>query len=139
MSYTKERGSHAKVTIDGTDVSNAFSFFNYTSENEFEEAGGFSATGTQEEVPGDQVQRFVGRAYASEELLAIIEPIQRARTTCAITYQPKGLVDATREVYTGATMYIRRVEDPQTFGQIDQFDFEAAPAPGSTITVNNWT
>lgn len=139
MAYTKQRGSHAKVTIDGTDVSNSFWRFNFVSENEKEEASGFSAAGTREEVPGDQVQAFEGTAWATEELLAIIEPIQRARTTCAITYQPHGLVDATREVYSGATVYIDRIEDPQEFGTVSQFEFRATPAPGSTITVNNWT
>lgn len=139
MAYTKKRGSHAKVTIDGTDVSNAFRLFNYTSENEVEDASGFSAAGTREEIPGDQVQEFIGEAWASEELLAIIEPIQRARSTCAITYQPNGLVDATREVYTGATVYIHRIEDPEEFGAVSTFPFRATPAPGSTITVSNWT
>lgn len=138
MAFTKQRGSSAKVTIDGTDVSNAFRSFRFTSENNRDDVTGFSATGTTEEIPADQTQAFVGEAYYAQELAAIVQPLHANRTLCTISYQPHGLVDATREIYTGEC-YIHTFEAPSEVGQVGTFPFEATPGPGETISVSNWT
>lgn len=138
MAYTKKRGSHAKVTIEGTDVSNSFRTFNFTSEHSNEVVTGFSATGTEEIIPGTTAQTFVGEAYYTEELMAIVQPAHANRTLVTITYQPDGLVDATREIYTGEC-YINQFEAPSEVGTVMVSPFQATPGPGETISVSNWT
>src|SRR5918992_2432270 len=101
MAYTKKVARHDKITIDGTDVSNSFRQFGYTSEHTEEDVSGYSVSGNDEFLPGRTNQTFTGEAFYTEELGAIIEPLHRNRTVCTIAWQPDGLVDATREIYTG--------------------------------------
>jgi hypothetical protein len=138
MPYTKIVSRSAKVTIDGTDVSNSFSEFAYISEHSEVDASGFSAEGTDETLPGSTAQSFEGTCFNTEEFGAIAEPLHRARTACVITYQPNGLVDATREIYSG-TCTINRFESRETRGQVTQVPFTAKPTLAAGITVSNWT
>ena len=71
-------------------------------------------------------------AFYTEELAAIVEPLHRNRTQCVITWQPNGLVDATREIYSG-TCTINTFGPANTVGDVATMPFEATPAlaPGS--------
>lgn len=138
MAYTKRMGSHAKVTIDGTDVSNSFSEFRFNSSHAQVAAGGFSASGVAEQLPGETTQTFTGTAFVTEELSAIVYPLHANRTVCVITFQPYGLVDATREIYIG-NCYILRWEPGDTFGGVSTMQFEATAADSTGIVATDFT
>ena len=138
MAYTKKVSRHDKITIDGTDVSNSFREFGFSSENTVEDVTGFSVSGTQETLPGVTNQSFVGEAFYTEELGAIVQPLHANRTNCTITWQPDGLVDATREIYSG-TCVINQFGPTNTVGGVSVMPFVADPADATGITVGNWT
>lgn len=138
MAYTKKVARHDKVTIDGTDVSNSFREIGYTSEHSEEDVSGFSVDGNDETLPGSTAQAFAGEAFYTEELAAIVEPLHRARTNCVITWQPDGLVDATREIYSG-TCTINQFGPANTRGSVSVMPFNAKPSTSAGITVSNWT
>ena len=138
MAYTKMIARSDKITIDGTDVSNSFREFGFSSEHTVEDVTGFSAAGTVETVPGVTNQSFTGEAFYTEELGAIIQPLHANRTLCTITWQPNGLADATREIYSGSC-YINTFGPANTVGGVSVMPFEATPGPGATISVGNWT
>ena len=138
MAYTKKMGSHAKVTIDGTDVSNSFSAIRRTSVHANVPAGGFSVLGIAEQLPGETTQGFTGTAFLTEELNAIVDPIHKNRTIVEMTYQPNGLVDSTREVYVG-NVYILRWEPGEEFGAVATMDFEATAADENGIQATDFT
>lgn len=138
MAYTKKVSRHDKITIDGTDVSNSFREFGFTGENTTEDVTGFSASGTQELLPGIANMGFVGEAFYTEELATIVYPLFANRTSCVIAWQPDGLSDATREIYSG-TCLINSFGPTNTVGGVSVMPFAAAPGPGATISVGNWT
>jgi len=137
VTYTKQIARHDKITIDGTDVSNSFRTFGRPSTDSQEDVSGFSTTGVDEFLPGTRNQQFTGEAFYTEELAAIVEPLYTARTTCVITWQPDGLVDATREIYSG-TCTITEFSPDNTRGSASTFPFAAVPNSAG-ITVGNWT
>ena len=138
MAYTKKISRHDKILIDGTDVSNSFREFGFSSENTTEDVTGFSASGTTETLPGVTTQEFSGEAFYTEELGAIVQPLHANRTLATISWQPDGLVDATREIYTGEC-YINTFGPANTVGSVSTMPFSATPGPGETISVSNWT
>jgi hypothetical protein len=138
MAYTKIIARHDKITIDGTDVSNSFSEFGYSSEHSEEDVSGFSVTGNDEFLPGRTEQGFSGTAFYTEELAAIIEPIHRARTIVPISWQPNGLVDATREIYSG-NCTINTFGPANTRGSVSTMPFAARPADEDGIEVSDFT
>ena len=138
MTYTKLKASSDKITIDGTDVSNSFRRFSRVSSNEQLDATGYSASGNAESVPGARTQSFVGEAFYTEELGAIAEPIHANGSTCTITWQPNGLVDSTREIYSGLC-YISEFSPESEVGSVYTFPFTAIPASAAGISVGNWT
>lgn len=138
MAYTKKVGSYAKVTIDGTDVSNSFSEFRLSSENESLPAGGFSATGIAEQLPGQRTQGFTGTAFHTEQLSLLVWPIHNNRTSVRISYQPDGLVDPTREIYAG-NCFINVWEPGDTFGDVSTMNFSATAADATGIVPTDFT
>ena len=138
MAYTKKIAKYDKITIDGTDVSNSFRTFGYSSEHSEVDVSGFSATGTDEILPGNTAQAFTGEAFYTEELAAIVEPLHRNRTACTIAWQPDGLIDSTREIYTGSC-YINTFGPGNTRGDVMVMPFNAKPATSAGITVADWT
>lgn len=136
--YTRKTGSNDKVTIDGTDVSNSFSSFGLSSEDEQIPVGGFNTTGVAETLQGARTQSFTGQAWYTEELGLIVQPLYTNRTTCLIAWQPNGLVDATREIYSG-NVRITSFAPSSEFGAAMTFPFNAVPADSTGITVDNWT
>ena len=137
MAYTKLIAKSDKIAIDGTDVSNSFRSFGRPSEDSREDVSGFSSTGVDEFLPGSRDQRFEGEAFYTEELGLIVEPLYTNRTTCTVTWQPNGLVDATREIYSG-TGTISEFSPTDTRGSVATFRFVFLPN-SSGITVGNWT
>ena len=137
MAYTKQIARHDKITIDGTDVSNSFKQFGRPSSDSLEDISGFSSTGVDETLPGTRTQTFTGEAFYAEELALIVEPLYTGRTTCVVTWQPDGLVDATREIYSG-TGTITEFSPDNTRGSASTFPFLFVPN-ASGITVGNWT
>lgn len=137
MAYTKKIARHDKITIDGTDVSNSFRTFGRPSEDSREDVSGFSATGNDEFLPGSRDQRFEGEAFYTEELALIVEPLYKNRTTTTITWQPDGLVDATREIYSGSGI-ISEFSPSNERGSASTFPFVFLP-DASGINVGNWT
>lgn len=138
MAYTKLIAKSDKITIDGVDVSNSFSEFGYSSEHSQEDVSGFSASGTDEFLPGATTQSFSGTAFYTEELAAIVEPLHRNRTNTVIAWQPNGLVDSTREIYTG-TCNILTFGPANTRGSVSTMPFTATPSTSTGITVADWT
>lgn len=136
--YTKLVARHDKITIDDVDVSNSFREFGYSSEHSEEDASGFSASGVDETLPGSTAQSFTGEAFYTEELALIVEPLHRARTVCSISWQPNGLVDSTREIYSGECT-INQFGPANTRGSVSTMPFTARPADATGITVDNWT
>lgn len=129
---------HDKITIEGTDVSNSFREFGYTSEHTKEIVTGFSVTGNEESLPGATTAQFVGEAFYTEELGAIVQPAHANRTVVTITWQPDGLVDSTREIYSGECV-INTFGPSNTVGGVSVMPFVADPADATGITVGNWT
>ncbi len=138
MAYTKKIAKYDKILIDGTDVSNSFRNFGYSSEHADVDVSGFSATGTDENLPGNTTQTFTGEAFYTEELGLIVEPLHRNRTSCVISWQPDGLVDATREIYSG-TCTISTFGPANTRGDVMTMPFSAKPSTSAGITVSDWT
>ncbi len=138
MAYTKKVAKYDKILIDGTDVSNSFRNFGYSSEHSEVDVSGFSATGTDEILPGNTAQAFTGEAFYTEELALIVEPLHRNRTACTISWQPDGLLDATREIYSGSC-YINQFGPGNTRGDVMVMPFNAKPATSAGIVVSDWS
>ena len=137
MAYTKKISRHDKITIDGTDVSNSFRTFGRPSEDDQVDVSGFSTTGVDEFLPGGRNQRFEGEAFYTEELALIVEPLYKNRTTCTVTWQPDGLVDATREIYSGTGTFTTFSPNNER-GSVSTFPVVFVPN-SSGINVSDWT
>jgi hypothetical protein len=138
MAYTKKIARHDKITIDGTDVSNSFRRFGLSSEHTEEDVSGFSVTGADENLPGRTAQAFEGEAFYTEELALIVYPLHANRTVCTISWQPDGLVDATREIYSGECI-IYTFGPANERGSVSVMPFTARAADETGITVSDFT
>lgn len=138
MAYTKLVARHDKITIGGTDVSNSFRQFGFTGEHSEEDVSGFSVTGADEVLPGRTTTGFSGEAFYTEELAAIVGPLFFNRTIVEITWQPDGLVDATREVYQGNCV-VFTFGPANTRGSVSTMPFEARAADEDGITISDFT
>lgn len=138
MAYTKLVAKSDKITIDGTDVSNSFRQFGLDQTDSEEDVSGFSATGVDETLPGSRSQGFTGEAFYTEELATIVSPLFLNRTTCTITWQPDGLNDATREIFSGSCK-ITSFSPSNTRGSVSTFPFAAKASTSAGITVSDWT
>jgi hypothetical protein len=101
VTYTKQIALHDSITIDGTDMSNAFRSFGQPSERAEVDASGFNASGRNETLAGQVTQSFEGEVFYTAESYATLKPLFDNQTIFEVTWQPDGLVDATREVYYG--------------------------------------
>lgn len=138
MAYTKQIARHDKITIDGTDVSNAFREFGFSSEHSEEDVSGFSVSGNDETLPGATAQTFSGTAFYTEEFAALVQPLHANRTVVEITWQPDGLIDSSREVYYGDCT-INQFGPANTRGSVSTMPFSAKPATEDGIQVNDFT
>lgn len=101
MAYTKEIALHDSIVLDGTDVSNAFRTFGFSSEDDEVDVSGFSESGNDESLAGKRTQSFEGEAFYTPELYTLLYPLYRDRTVFEAQWTPEGLLDATRETYYG--------------------------------------
>lgn len=133
MAYTKLVSRHDRISIDGTDVSNAFREFNVTSSDTQEDASGFSVTGVDETLPGARAQGFNGEFFITEETLELLWPIHDNRELVEIQWQPNGLVNATAGVFYG-NCYITEVAATDTRGSVSTSPFTAVVGDENGIT-----
>lgn len=138
MAYTKKVARHDAITVDGVDVSNSFKTMGVSFEDDKVDVSGFSTTGNDETLPGSRAQQFVGEAFYTEELGAILQPLFAARTEFVFTWQPDGLVDATREIYSG-TVTLDSWSPSNDRGSASVMPFAASASTSAGITVGNWT
>lgn len=128
--YTKKVSKHDRIEFDGTDVSNCFETFGFTSAKGKVPVGGFSVSGVQENLSGETEQSFVGTAFYTEEFAALVWPLHANDTNFQILYQPNGLVDATAKTYYAEGCQVLEFSPSNTFGQ-------ASKTPFSAVVVDN--
>lgn len=133
MAFTKLVARHDKIIIDGTDVSNSFRQFGFSSEHSEEDVSGFSVSGNDETLPGRTSQGFSGEAFYTAELAALIYPIHKTRAIVPISWQPNGLVNAAGRTYSG-NCTINQFGPANTRGSVSTMPFAAKPADEAGIT-----
>lgn len=101
MAFTKQVARHDKITIDGTDYSNAFRTFGVTNDDSVVDVAGFSVTGSDETLSGTRAQGFTGEMFSTAETLPAMWTIYQGRSSVLVKWQPDGLVDSSRETWNG--------------------------------------
>src|SRR5215510_2879950 len=112
------------IMVDTTDLSNFARSWRFASEHERVDISGFSATGVNEYLSGPTEQsvtvEFYG-AYGTSETHAVLYPLHKNRTTCAIKIR----ADSTAVV--GAT-------NPELRGNVQVYSYGPGAARGDTDT-----
>ena len=131
MAFTKDIALHHLITADGEDVSNAFRSFGQPSTKAVQDASGFSASGSDEQLVGAKTQTFEGEMFNTPESFALFKPLFDDGTIFPMTWQPEGLVNPAREVYYG-NVQMTQWGAPVTRGDVEAFPvtFIAADADG---------
>ena len=130
----KRSSKRSRISIDGVDVSNAFSAFNVDSVKSTEEAGGFNPTGVTETVPGATTQGFAGTLYVSaEEVVDMLWDLHVADTVVEIQFQENGLVDTSAPVWYG-NCTINEMHPAADFSGLSTMPFAAITADSAGIT-----
>jgi hypothetical protein len=132
MAFTKKIAKSDRIEIDGTDYSNAFRVFGFTSEHSEEDVSGFSATGVDETLPGSTAQGFTGEMFYTEESAPDIWDLHINKTVVEVLYQPNGLVDGSATTYY-ANCTINQFGPANTRGQVSVMPFSAKPADENGI------
>jgi hypothetical protein len=101
VTYTKKTALHDRITVDGVDMSNAFDSFGFTSDDQDVDVSGFSVSGVDETLSGTRAEGFTGEMFITRETEALMFPIHQNRTIVQVSWQPDGLIDATRTTYHG--------------------------------------
>ena len=127
MAYTKISAKHDRISIDGTDVSNAFREFGLTSTHSEEDASGFSVTGVDETVPGATAQGFNGTMFVTKEIINLLWPLHVNKTEVEIQWQPNGLVDSSAPVFYGVQT-INEFSPTDTRGSVSTSPFSSTNA-----------
>jgi len=131
--YTKKVSKHDRIELDGTDYSNCFRTFGFTSEKEKVPVGGFSVGGNDENLNGATAQAFVGEAFYTEEFAGVVWDWHNDDTVIQVLYQPDGLVNSTAKTYY-AFCTVGEFSPSNTFGQASTTPFRADTADSSGIT-----
>lgn len=132
MAFTKKVAKHDRIEIDGTDYSNAFRQFGFTSEHSEEDVSGFSVSGVDETLPGNTAQGFTGEMFYTEESAPAIWDLHRNKTIVEIVFQPDGLVNPSATVYY-ANCTINQFGPADTRGSVSVMPFSARPADENGI------
>lgn len=132
MAFTKKVAKHDRIEIDGTDYSNAFRQFGFTSEHSEEDVSGFSVSGVDETLPGNTAQGFTGEMFYTEESAPAIWDIHRNKEIVEILFQPDGLVNPSATVYY-ANCTINQFGPADTRGSVSVMPFSARPADENGI------
>jgi hypothetical protein len=127
MSFSKKVAKHDRIEIDGTDYSNAFRQFGFSSEHSTEDVSGFSVSGNDETLPGSTAQGFTGEMFYTEESAPAIWALHKDRTIVEVLFQPDGLVNPTATTYY-AMCTINQFGPADTRGQVSVMPFSATPA-----------
>ena len=138
MPFTKDIARHDEIILDGTDCSNSFRSFGFSSEHTKEIVTGFSVTGNEESLPGATTQSFTGEAFYTPELYAVLYTLHANRTTFSAQWQPDGLVDSSRETYIGNVTLNSFNPNAEVGGvRVMQCTFDPADATGITATAGS--
>lgn len=127
MAYTKKVARHDRIEIDGTDYSNAFNAFGFTSADTQVDASGFSVTGVDENLPGPRAQGFTGTMFVTSETLNGVFPLHNTRAIVQVYWQPDGLVTAGAPAFW-ADCYILEFSPADTRGDVSTTTFNAVTA-----------
>jgi hypothetical protein len=138
MAYTKLVAKSDRISIDGTDVSNAFREFGITSSKATEDASGFSVTGVDETLPGATTQAFTGTFFITEEIISLLWTLHVNDTVVEIQWQPNGLVNASATVFYG-NCTIGDFSPTDTRGSVSTSSFNAPTADEDGITAATGT
>ena len=120
VSRPKRTDKKDRVSVDGTDYSNAFQSFQETSAKSTEDAGAFNETGVTETVPGATTQTFTGTMYNIPDVVSTFWAWHLADTVVEVQHQRNGLEDNTEDVFYGM-MTLQEFSPQSTFGQVTSF------------------
>lgn len=101
MTYTKQIALHDRIYVDGEDVSNLFRSFSLDMTDADVDVSGFSVSGNEESLSGARSQSATGEAFYTPEGHLIFYKLWKDRTVFELQWQPDGLVDSSREVWSG--------------------------------------
>lgn len=131
----KEIALHDEVIVDGTDVSNYARTANFSSEHEQVDVSGFSVSGADEFLAGKTVQSFEAEFFHGAQIHALLYPLHANRTIFALSWQPQGLVETSREVLAGNAQLLTYNPNAQRGGvRVITATFTAADENGLTFT-----
>ena len=135
MTFTKQVALHDAITIDGTDMSNAFSSFGLTSDATSVNVAGFSISGTDETLSGPKAQGFAGTAFQTSENEEFLWNLHISNESFEVEWQPDGLIDNTRPKWKGICQ-LRSFDPTTTRGNARDMPltFTAADALGIYIS-----
>lgn len=138
MSYTKQIALHDRISVDGTDISNLFRSFSLDTTDEDVDVSGFSESGNEESLSGRRAQSMTGEAFYTPEGHAILYSLYVNRTVFEIEWQPDGLIDNTREVWSG-DVQLRSYPPAAQRGEarVMQLTFKAATSDGIVCSAGN--
>ena len=133
--YEKIIARHDKITIDGTDYSNAFREFRLSSEHSEEDVSAFSESGLDETLPGRTAQGFEGEFFINSDIISDLWDIHINRTPVVITWQPNGLDDSGGPVWSGnCTINVFSPGNTRGSASTSPFSARAADAAGITMS-----
>jgi hypothetical protein len=135
VTFTKQIALHDKITIDGTDMSNAFRSFNLTSDATSVDVSGFSVSGTDESLSGPKAQGFQGDCFQTSENEEFLWTLHYTDEIFMVEWQPDGLADNTRPIWKGMCQ-LRTFDPAATRGDARVFPctFTAADDAGIYIS-----
>lgn len=138
MAYTKQIALHDRITIDGTDTSNAFRSMAVDNTDNDVDVSGFSVSGNDESLSGTRAQSFSGEAFYTPELHDLLWHLYVNRTVFPMEWQPDGLVDSAREVWSG-NVQLRSYPPGATRGDVRvvTLTFRAADDTGIECSAGN--
>lgn len=138
MTFTKQIALHDRIQIDGEDCSNAFDTFNGDNTDADVDVSGFSVSGNQESLSGARTQSLSGEAFMTPELHALLWHLYKNRTVFPIEWQPDGLVDSSREVWSG-NVQLRSYPPTAQRGEVRKvaLTFMAADSTGIVCSAGN--
>lgn len=135
MTFTKIAALHDRITIDGSDYSNAFRTFGFTSDANTVDVSGFSVSGTDETLMGSKAQGFSGDVYVTKETVAFLWALHSNNTTFEVAWQPNGLVDSSVTTFH-ANCQLRTFDPTDTRGDasVAPVTFSVADSTGISTT-----
>ena len=132
VSRPKATDKKDRISVDGTDYSNAFQAFGVSSTKSTEDAGAFNTTGVTETVPGATTQTFTGTMYNIEDVRSTFWDLHSDDTVVEVQWQPNGLEDTGADVFYGM-MTLQEFSPQSRFGQVTSFQVTFITADSNGI------